>query len=86
MHALMRVYWKNHYSFVTDDNECEGNNGGCEQKCFNILGSYRCACAENYGYFLAPDGHSCQGKRLMVLDFVHCVYFKHDVLDKISKN
>lgn len=33
------------------------DNGQCEQRCLNTLGSYRCAC--DPGYELAADRHSC---------------------------
>lgn len=33
-----------------DVNECAKDNGGCNQKCVNSPGSYKCAC--NFGYEL----------------------------------
>nr|CDP91970.1 BMA-NAS-39, isoform c [Brugia malayi] len=44
--------------FITDLNECRNNNGGCQQRCTNTIGSYQCEC-EN-GYVLADDGHNCK--------------------------
>lgn len=38
------------------------NNGGCEQRCVNTLGSYKCAC--DPGYELAPDRRRCEGEYL----------------------
>ncbi|XP_056146256.1 bone morphogenetic protein 1-like [Lampris incognitus] len=39
--------------------ECaKPDNGRCEQRCLNTLGSYKCAC--DPGYELAPDRHSCE--------------------------
>jgi len=35
------------------------DNGHCEQRCINTLGSYHCAC--DPGYELAPDRRSCAG-------------------------
>lgn len=40
-----------------NDNECEVNNGGCEQFCRDTEGSYTCSCQE--GFRLSPDRHSC---------------------------
>ena len=44
----------------SDMNECLADNGGCQQDCFNNVGSYTCDC--NVGYSLAGDGQSCVGK------------------------
>ena len=44
-----------------DINECDdGDNGGCEDKCTNIDGSYKCSCPAP-GYTLGEDQHSCPG-------------------------
>lgn len=41
--------------------ECsKPDNGRCEQRCVNTLGSYKCAC--DPGYELAADKRSCEGK------------------------
>ncbi|XP_078670386.1 uncharacterized protein LOC144910800 isoform X9 [Branchiostoma floridae x Branchiostoma belcheri] len=40
-----------------DINECETNNGGCEQICTNTIGSFECSCRENF--VLANDSLSC---------------------------
>lgn len=40
--------------------ECsKPDNGRCEQRCVNTLGSYKCAC--DPGYELAADKRSCEG-------------------------
>ena len=44
----------------TDVNECEDNNGGCEDTCQNVQGSYRCGCRE--GFRLGSNQHECEGK------------------------
>lgn len=36
------------------------NRGGCEQRCLNTLGSYKCSC--DPGYELAPDKRRCEGE------------------------
>lgn len=43
-----------------DINECNTNNGGCEQFCHNTVGSYYCTC--NNTYTLNADKHMCDGK------------------------
>ncbi|XP_029024761.1 bone morphogenetic protein 1-like isoform X5 [Betta splendens] len=46
-------------NFFKETDECSGpDNGGCEQRCVNTLGSYRCACEP--GYELTADRHSCE--------------------------
>ncbi|VDO96888.1 unnamed protein product [Soboliphyme baturini] len=44
--------------YFTDRDECEVNNGGCEQICKNMIGSYVCECES--GFVLATDGHHCK--------------------------
>lgn len=39
------------------------DNGRCEQRCVNTLGSYKCAC--DPGYELAADKRSCEGEYSM---------------------
>ncbi|NXI70861.1 BMP1 protein, partial [Anseranas semipalmata] len=47
----------NKAGFAVD--ECSRpNNGGCEQRCVNTLGSYKCAC--DPGYELASDKRRCE--------------------------
>ena len=43
-----------------DINECQTNNGGCEQICTNTDGSFECSC--NQGYSLSSDRTNCIGK------------------------
>lgn len=46
-------------SFLKEIDECSnGRNGGCEQRCINTLGSYKCDC--NPGYELNDDGRTCE--------------------------
>lgn len=48
---------------LAEVDECsQPNNGGCEQRCVNTLGSYRCAC--DPGYELALDKRRCEGQYL----------------------
>ncbi|XP_067400598.1 bone morphogenetic protein 1 isoform X4 [Emydura macquarii macquarii] len=46
-------------NFFKEVDECSRpNNGGCEQRCLNTLGSYKCAC--DPGYELALDKRQCE--------------------------
>ncbi|TNN89652.1 Dorsal-ventral patterning tolloid-like protein 1 [Liparis tanakae] len=46
-------------NFFKEEDECaKPDNGGCEQRCVNTLGSFKCACEP--GYELAPDKKSCE--------------------------
>ena len=45
--------------FITDVNECDINNGGCEQICNNTIGSFNCSC--EMGYELDSSGLNCSG-------------------------
>uniref|UniRef100_A0A8C7UD86 Metalloendopeptidase n=1 Tax=Oncorhynchus mykiss TaxID=8022 RepID=A0A8C7UD86_ONCMY len=44
--------------FKEMDECCKPDNGRCEQRCVNTLGSYRCAC--DPGFELASDRRSCE--------------------------
>ena len=48
-------------SKISDVNECQASNGGCEQVCNNTDGSFECSC--NLGYSLSSDRTSCIGKQ-----------------------
>ena len=43
---------------ITDEDECQNNNGGCQHTCVNTVGSYICSCRE--GFVLQKDKHSCK--------------------------
>ena len=43
----------------TDINECDINNGNCDQICTNTPGSRVCSCRA--GFRLASDGTTCLG-------------------------
>ncbi|XP_017163297.1 bone morphogenetic protein 1-like isoform X4 [Poecilia reticulata] len=46
-------------SFLKEMDECSrADNGHCEQRCMNTLGSYRCGC--DPGFELAADRRSCE--------------------------
>ncbi|KAM4797488.1 signal peptide, CUB and EGF-like domain-containing protein 1 isoform 5-T5 [Rhinophrynus dorsalis] len=40
-----------------DLDECVEGNGGCQQMCVNMMGSYECRCRE--GFFLSDNQHTC---------------------------
>ncbi|KAI8488608.1 calcium ion binding [Branchiostoma belcheri] len=41
-----------------DDNECALRNGGCQDSCYNTIGSFYCRCRP--GYKLGDDGKTCE--------------------------
>lgn len=41
-----------------DIDECDEDNGSCEQECVNTPGSFQCRCAG--GFQLREDGRTCQ--------------------------
>lgn len=44
---------------ISDVNECMGENGGCEQLCIDLPGTYRCSCVD--GYLLTENKVNCTG-------------------------
>ena len=48
------------YCVCIDINECNTNNGGCNQVCTNTIGSFECSC--NTGYELSANPLICVGK------------------------
>jgi len=53
-----------YFSYLTDVDECLGNNGDCEQLCVNSAGSFSCACRP--GFYLASERKRCLGKLFVV--------------------
>ena len=45
------------FIIIVDINECNSNNGGCNQNCINENGSFHCEC--DIGYTLDDDGLRC---------------------------
>ncbi len=48
------------YLYISDINECNTLNGGCDGTCHNSLGSFSCTCGN--GYTLGSDGKTCNGR------------------------
>lgn len=55
---------KKTFPSFTDIDECETGNGGCDDKCSNLPGSFICSCP--VGFRLASNGKKCIG---MEIDF-----------------
>lgn len=45
--------------WFADVDECSKRNGGCDHKCNNTMGSYRCSCHQGY---MLVGRHMCNGK------------------------
>jgi len=48
------------FVWFVDIDECEVDNGNCDEVCNNTLGSFVCDCRA--GFALQPDGLTCGGK------------------------
>ena len=46
---------------ITDINECDTANGGCEHNCIDTIGSSTCSCHE--GHLLDQNGLNCSGEQ-----------------------
>ena len=62
------------FLFFKDIDECETDNGGCEDVCHNQPGSYKCACSE--GFVLAHNNKKCIGIALKKLQNKAYFYFE----------
>ena len=47
------------HAVCTDVDECQNNNGGCEQNCTNTVGSFFCNCVD--GFLLGANLLGCDG-------------------------
>ncbi|CAL4126173.1 unnamed protein product, partial [Meganyctiphanes norvegica] len=47
-------------------NECLDNNGGCDQICTNVIGSFNCSC--DVGSYLDGDQKSCKDPRPIIFN------------------
>lgn len=56
---VFSYYVDSSFGFSADVNECTRSNGGCEHKCNNTIGSYRCSCHDG---FMLVGRHMCNGK------------------------
>ena len=45
------------------------NNGGCDGRCTNTIGSFICDCDQQHGFELGQDGRSCVGKNTQLYAF-----------------
>lgn len=58
---------------VSDVNECQDDNGGCEHLCFNSPGSYYCQCKD--GFRLSDNLRSCTGNQITKHLFIYIACF-----------
>ena len=56
----------------TDVNECLDQNGGCEQKCINIRGSFHCECEPEMT--LLEDKKTCRDSECNITVTFHGVF------------
>ena len=75
---MLHVMWL----LILDVNECDDDNGGCDQLCNNTLGSFSCGCAE--GYLLNGDSINCDGELITRLQ--SCVHFCVSVYEAVLTN
>ena len=58
--VISKLFLKLLFSFVfADIDECAISNGGCEQLCTNLPGTYECSCIS--GYHKSKDSKRCEG-------------------------
>ena len=58
---------------LSDINECDTINGGCEQICTNAIGSFACSCGT--GYLLDGNGFNCTGMYVTTLSLASMMLF-----------
>ena len=60
--GIGKINWSSsifNFNVISDVNECDSSNGGCEHTCKNTEGAHYCLC--NTGYQLQTDDKSCKG-------------------------
>lgn len=59
--STRRIYCRFSH-FMADTNECNSRNGHgpCQDKCINLVGSYKCTCDGMPGTRLSVDGRTCE--------------------------
>ena len=69
---LQIVYGQCNFFIVilADINECDSDNGGCEQICTNANGSFACNCM--VGYLLDENGFNCTGRYTVARQLLFC--------------
>lgn len=60
MYMYTCVYACLHVFLIVDIDECDFNNGGCDQLCLNGNGTFVCDCRD--GYSLHGNHYTCIGK------------------------
>lgn len=58
MFAILFILFLFLFVLLQDVNECLDNNGDCEHKCINEVGSYKCECRD--GFKLRGDNRTCE--------------------------
>ena len=58
--SIISCFYQAIYCHYKTEDECEADNGGCEQICTNTFLSFNCNC--HGGYTLNDDGYTCSGK------------------------
>ena len=54
----------------SEQDECTDNSHGCEHRCVNSRGDYKCEC--DSGYMLNVDEKHCDGKcHVRFLEMIH---------------
>ena len=58
---VLQLYHSVEVILSIDIDECETDNGGCEQICVNTLGSQLCSCRPGFTLILTGSGVVCLG-------------------------
>lgn len=74
---VSQILWITRAHWNPDVNECKDNEGGCEHKCVNTPGSFRCECPR--GMRLDEDRLRCKGEWVIHTRNIHPRLYKHFV-------
>ena len=68
-------------NFILDVDECQISNGGCNQTCTNMFGSFECSCGIEY--ILIADNLGCESKSNIITSSLMIVEARNNIISYV---